>query len=325
MSRAPARPAAAQQAAAQQAAPATNGRMVELRVTANLMTLESGLYCLYQQPGQVAPPQDGSGLPGIRISLPPMASNGTDAISIRGLHPDGWLGPQDGAALVHVRPRAAQILVTVYQSPTHPAEAAPRLKVVRLEPDAVAAPAAAAAQPVPPPAAPAKAPPAKSTQAASADVVAHIQRAGDVGVRFGEWLGTKGSKQWVEGFGIAAPQGINAEEIEYQAVLGRGWLSPWTTAGKFCGSRGMALPLLGFNLRLRGKMAERFDCAYAGTFTDGTEVGPVPAGRACEAPSLAPLESLRIDLVPRAQAASAAKPAATAKKPARKAPAARTR
>lgn len=320
MSRAPARPATPQQAATD-----TNGRMVELRVTANLMTLESGLYCLYQQPGQAAPPQDGSGLPGIRVSLPPMVSTGTDAIAIRGLHPDGWLGPQDGAALVHIRPRAAQILVTVYQSPTHPAESAPRLKVVRLEPDA-----AAPAQAAKPAAAPPPAQAAKPTAAVSADIVAHIQRAGDVGVRFGEWLGTKGSKRWIEGFGLTARPGMDAEEIEYQAVLGRGWLSPWTTAGKFCGSRGMALPLLGFNLRLRGKMAEQYDCAYAGTFTDGTEVGPVPAGRACEAPSLAPLESLRIELTPRATAVRApaartTRPAAPAKKPARKAAATRKR
>ena len=85
------------------AAPAADavGRMVELRVSANLMTLESGLYCLFQQPGVALPPQDGTGLPGVRITLPPNALNGHDAVSIRGLHADGWLGPADGAALVH--------------------------------------------------------------------------------------------------------------------------------------------------------------------------------------------------------------------------------
>jgi hypothetical protein len=280
--------------------------MVELRVSANLMLLEAGLYCLYQQPGQLPAPQDGTGLPGVRVSLPPNVALGTDAITIRGLHPDGWLGPRDGAALVQVRVPAAQVLVTVYQSPAHPAEAAPRLKVVRLEPEPVTAPEQAA--PSQAPGRPATSP----AKPAEPDVVAHVQRAGDLGVAFGEWLGIRGSQQWMEGFGLSARPDVGAEDIEYQAVLGRGWLSPWVAAGKFCGSRGMALPLLGFNLRLRGKAAEKYDCTYSATFTDGTEVGPVPAGRACESPSLAPLEALRIDLVPRA----AATPAQPARKPA---------
>lgn len=317
MSRAPTRQTSRTTSAPPPAAPAQvpadgPARMVELRVSANLMLLEAGLYCLYQQPGQMPAPQDGTGLPGVRISLPPNVALGTDAITIRGLHPDGWLGPRDGAALVQVRVPAAQVLVTVYQSPAHPAETAPRLKVVRLEPEPIAdaqppaAQASASRSQRQPAAAQLAAKPA-----AEPDVVAHVQRAGDLGVAFGEWLGIKGSQQWVEGFGLSARPGMNAEDIEYQAVLGRGWLSPWVSAGKFCGSRGMALPLLGFNLRLRGKLAEQYDCTYSATFTDGTEVGPIPAGRSCEAPSLAPLEALCINLHPRA------KPAATpARKPA---------
>jgi hypothetical protein len=39
-----------------------------------------------------------------------------------------------------------------------------------------------------------------------------------------------------------AAEGAQTGDIEYQAVLGRGWLSPWIEGGKFCGSRGMALP-----------------------------------------------------------------------------------
>ena len=49
--------------------------------------------------------------------------------------------------------------------------------------------------------------------------------------------------------------GIPADDIEYQAVLGRGWMSPWVEGGQFCGSRGMALPILGLRVRLRGASA----------------------------------------------------------------------
>jgi hypothetical protein len=82
--------------------------------------------------------------------------------------------------------------------------------------------------------------------------MAHIQRMGDVGCRLGEWLGTKGSRQRIEGLGMAPGNGIAQEDIDYQAVLERNWLSPWVEGGKFCGSRGMAPPLLDIKVRLKG-------------------------------------------------------------------------
>jgi hypothetical protein len=88
--------------------------------------------------------------------------------------------------------------------------------------------------------------------------------------------------------------------VEYQGVLGRGWLSPWVDNGKFCGSRGMALPLLGLNVRLKGTAAKEYSVRYSATFIDGSAVGPVEEGTACEAPGLAALESFLVELVPRA-------------------------
>ena len=76
-------------------------------------------------------------------------------------------------------------------------------------------------------------------------MLAHVQGQGDVGGQLGAWIGERGSKRWIEGFAIAPAGGIPADDIEYQAVLGRGWLSPWVEGGQFCGSRGMALPILG--------------------------------------------------------------------------------
>jgi len=311
---------AANQAIATTANPIANpiaGRIAELKVSANLMTLDVGLFCLLQQPGAAAAPKDGSGLPGVRISVPPHATGDGAAaraqgeITIRGLHADGWLGPQDGAALVRVSGRPAQILITVYQSPNHPAEAAPRLQVVPLATEQQQAEPAAKA--------PARASAAKPSSAAvkSADIIAHVQHQGDVGVALGEWMGKPGSKSWVEGFAVTPVSGLSADEFEYQAVLGRGWMSPWVSGGKFCGSRGMALPLLGFNLRLRGKAADKFDCTYSASFTDGTRVGPLRAGQACEAQSLAPLEAFQIMLSPRGSAAAGT---TRAKAPTAKAP-----
>jgi hypothetical protein len=152
------------------------------------------------------------------------------------------------------------------------------------------------------------------------DMVAHIQGLGDVGALLGDRLGEVGSKRWIEGFAIAPAHDIAPADIEYQAVLGRGWLSPWVEGGEFCGSRGMALPVLGLRVRLRGDAARDYECSYAASFTDGSEAGPVPSGASCESESLAPLESFQIFVTRRG--AVAAPPRAATPSPAPVAPAA---
>ena len=302
-------------AAKPNAADSGGNRVAELKVSGHLMTLDTGIFCIFHAPGG-AMTNDGSGLPGVRISLPPALAGQAEGVRVSTFRPDGWLDFFDGAALVRVERGPAQILVTVYQSQTAAPETAPRLQVLRLTPDGAptARPAEAAAG--------VAAPQAATTPAGRADVVAHVQRTGDMGGEFGAWVGTKGSGSWIEGFAISPPEGLGPQDLEYQAVLGRGWLSPWIDGGKFCGSRGMALPLLGMNVRLKGDAAKTHECSYFATFVDGTSVGPVPGGEPCQADSLAALESFQIVLRPRGIAA--ARPAVTARpaaaKPAAPAP-----
>jgi hypothetical protein len=140
--------------------------------------------------------------------------------------------------------------------------------------------------------------------------VAHIAARGDVLAKLGEWMGVPGSQRWIEGFAIAPKKIIGPADIEYQAVLGRGWLSPWAEGGQFCGSRGMSLPILGMRARLRGEAAEKFDCVVEASFVDGSRVGPLDNGEPAQAESLAALEAFKIALVPRV-----AEPAPKAKAP----------
>jgi hypothetical protein len=260
-------------------------RIAELKVSGHLMTLDTGLFCVFQAPGSPTA-NERSGLPGVRISLPPGPAGRPEAVSISTFRDDGWMNGSDAAALIRVAEGPAQVLVTVYQSPTAPPETAPRLQVMRLgaESGAEAQGAAAAAGQAASNAVPAK----------DADVVVHVQRTGDRPGKIGEWAGTRGSRQWIEGFSVTPRDGVKPTDIEYQAVLGRGWLSPWIEGGKFCGSRGMALPLLGLKVRLKGNSAKTHECSYAATFVDGSSVGPVPAGEACEAESLAALEAFQV-------------------------------
>ncbi|MDB5401454.1 MAG: hypothetical protein QOF70_444 [Acetobacteraceae bacterium] len=305
---------AAQSASQQQDAA---NRVAELQVSAHLMTLETGLFCVFQTPG--SPQSDpATGLPGVRITPAPGIAGRPEAVSVSTFREDGWLNGT--AALVRVTDGSAQILVTIYQHKGM--DAAPRLQVLRLsgEPNAAsAAEPAPAARNLPMGTDPAGGEP--SAPVANPEVMAHIQRMGDVSCSLGEWLGHKGSRQWVEGFGMAPLDGMAAEDLEYQAVLGRNWLSPWVEAGKFCGSRGMALPLLGLKVRLKGAAAKALECSYSATFVDGTAVGPVNAGDTCEADSLAAMESFQIVIHPRGSGAASAKQDAGTNGADRKAPA----
>jgi hypothetical protein len=289
-------------------------RVTELRVSGHIMTLGTGLFCIFHAPGSaIAAPQ--SGLPGVRVSPAPgqLARAGVDISTFSN---DGWLSGRDDAALVRVAQGPADILVTVYQS-AGGTDAPPRLQVVQLS-------NVAGAQTQDAPAAP-RGPQAEAPAAGAGkpDVVAHVQRMGDIVGHLGAWVGERGSQRWVEGFAIVPQGDLSNDDIEYQAVLGRGWLSPWSKGGEFCGSRGMALPILGLRVRLVGAAAEAFECNYSATFTDGTAVGPMPAGEAAEAESLAPLEAFQITVRPReGRSARRLVPAATrAEKPAERRPA----
>ena len=283
----------------------------DLRVTAHMMTLETGLFCVVSLP--VAGADAALGLPGVRLTVAPGPAGRPDMVSIRGFREDGWLTATGDAALVRVAEGPAQIMVTIYQS-KNASDGAPNLQVRQLvEPTADAPANPAPANPAAAHVAPASAPTVPAEMRKAMDMIAHIQGRGDVGCMLGDWMGEQGSRAWIEGFAVAPTQDVLPADIEYQAVLGRGWLSPWAEGGQFCGSRGMALPVLGLRLRLRGAAAQTHECSYSATFVDGTAIGPVPAGEACEAESLAPLESFQIILHKRGAAPKPVeKPAAKA-------------
>jgi hypothetical protein len=244
-----------------------------------MMALPPGLFCIVNEtnPGAAR----SGGLPGVRISPPPVNAQN---VEIAGFRSDGWLGPEGDAILVRVRRGPAQVLVTIYERPG-PAEFAPKLQVRQLQ--AEAGPLASVAQ--------TEVSPAREVM----DLLAHIQTRGDVGAKFGDWLGERASGNWIEGFGISAPEGIKPADLSYQAVLGRGWLSPWVEAGAYCGSRGMALPLLGLRVRLTGEAAEQYDISVSATFLGGATAGPVGNDETCEATELAPLEAIMVTISPR--------------------------
>ena len=79
---APARPASQPVDASQ--------RVVELQVSGHLMSLESGLFCVFQTPGS-APSDPATGLPGVRITPAPGIAGRPEAVSVSTFREDGWL------------------------------------------------------------------------------------------------------------------------------------------------------------------------------------------------------------------------------------------
>jgi hypothetical protein len=307
--------------------------ILELKVSGHLMSLDAGLFCIFTPPGSPVPDQN-TGLPGIRISLPPGPAFHPEAVNISTFREDGWMGGWNGAALVRVARGPAQILVTIYQAPNAAGDA-PRLQIMKLADGNAAvgqARGAAAASQTAPAAAPAAVSVPQDTPAgakaavtAAVEITAHVQVRGDIAANIGEWIGTEGSRNWMEGFAITPRNVIGAGDIEYQAVLGRGWLSPWAEGGQFCGSRGMSLPILGLRVRLRGDAADTHECVLTASFVDGTKIGPLDNGEPAQAESLAPLEAFKVELRARGTGAPAAKtapaePPKAAAKPAVKAP-----
>jgi hypothetical protein len=279
----------------------------ELQVSGHTMALDPGIYCVFSSPGSTPPAPD-TGLPTVRISPAPGPAAGQ--VEVTALDSQGWIGPET-ATLLRISGARSNVLVTVYQAKDSRVEA-PQLQVVRVSgpADAIAAPSQAPSQAALP--APAQAPAVPGTQPVpraprEVTVVAHIYSRGDVGGNIGEWVGEPGSKRWIEGFGLAPVGVVAIEDIEYQAVLGRGWLSPWSPGGQFCGSRSMSLPILGLRVRLRGEAAKTHRIVLEATFIDGSKVGPVGAGDPCEAESLAALEAFRVAIEPLAAQVPAGK------------------
>ena len=143
--------------------------------------------------------------------------------------------------------------------------------------------------------------PARAVALLPARIIAHVQNVGDLEGNLGDWLGERRSGRWIEGFRITTPPDVTPEELLYRVVLGRDQLSSWMPSGRFCGSEGLAQPLRGFCVTLRGAGAENYECSYTATFVDGSVAGLIAGGQVCAAATFAPLEAFQIILRPRAR------------------------
>ncbi len=260
----------------------TDANVRDVRVAAHSIVLPRGMFCI--SVAEVTPGLDAASLPGLAVSAIP--GDGS-AVEISRFADTEWLRQPGDAVLLRVGSAQARILLTSYNMADAAEAKPPRMQIQRLDAHAPT-PAPAAVQP-----------PAQPVAPTPSDVLVHLARLGDQGAAMGEWLGGAEPGVWIEGVQIVPPEGLPAEELEYQVVLGKGWTSPWSQGGEFCGSRGMTLPVQGLRVALRGSAARRFELSCEAQTVGGTMLGPVGADELCGLEDPEPLARIRLSIVPR--------------------------
>jgi GT2 family glycosyltransferase len=133
----------------------------------------------------------------------------------------------------------------------------------------------------------------------SIQIGTHIRTRGDMIFADAPWAGRVAPGLWIESFSVRPLQQFGAGDIEYKGLTGSGFETPWVSDDLPCGTKGMAVPLVGFALRLKpSPAASGFDCEYSGYFQSGLTVGPLKNGAPCRSTvANDPLEGIQIRLV----------------------------
>jgi hypothetical protein len=248
---------------------------VRLDVSAQLLTLEPGIFSVELQADDAAVTETGMVLPAARLDPLPPGGEGRAYLST--LSDTQLLLPGSHPSFLRVVGGRAPVLLTIYKLTGAPA---PRLRINAVRTDGAA------------PKTPAAAPRDAAMPSLPLTLIVHAAGHGDLRAEGGVWAQAPDGAAPIEGFSIL-PQGVlDKDLIEYQAILGQNWVSPWLRGGEFCGSRQLALAILGARVRLCGDGAKSYRCQVWGRF-DGAEVGPFEAGDACEMNGAA-LQGLRV-------------------------------
>lgn len=137
-------------------------------------------------------------------------------------------------------------------------------------------------------------------------IAAHIRSRGDMNFTDADWVGRVAPGLWIESFSVRPLEQFGAEDIEYKGLTGSGFETPWLSDDEMCGTKGMAVPLVGFAVRLKpGPGTANCDCEYSGYFKSGVTVGPLRNGAPCRSTvANDPLEGIQLTIRRRASAST---------------------
>jgi len=283
---------------------------VALTASVEALALEQGLYLFAVR--RAAPTriggEQGVVLPALHVGPAPGVPAGHVSMLTSPGTSGAWLYHPNDVFVVRVAAAAATVLVTSLRAE----KMAPlEIEVRRLDaPNGVSAAvlqhSEAPPNPAPPPQLYGANPAAKGGEAGEThgvrvQIVAHVQNRGDLLFTGPGWAGCVGQRLAIEAFSIHPLDRLTAEQIEYKAYTATGIETAWVSGGALCGTRGIAVPLVGFAVRLKDASdAMQYECSYSGSFTSGRRTGPFTNGAPCQAP--APddrLEAIQLSLTAR--------------------------
>jgi hypothetical protein len=247
--------------------PTTNSESTaatELAASVQVLTLPAGTYAFtVKEGGASATNAEGSlTLPALQVGLAPVRSPGTIEFLSGATTLDRWLTHSSDVIVAKISGGSVSLLLTSLRTPNSP--------VLAIDVRRVEAPVESVTPQTD----------YESSGALPMRVVAHIRNVGDIYFDDG-WIGCLGDKLWIEAFAILSAGNLAPEAVEYCAVNTEGFQTPWLGGQELCGSRGMGLPMMGFAIRLKPEVADRYDCHYSGRFVSGNTVGPMKNGELC--------------------------------------------
>ena len=139
-------------------------------------------------------------------------------------------------------------------------------------------------------------------------IATHIRTRGDMNFVDVPWAARVAPGLWIESFSVRPLERFTGQDVEYKGLTGSGFETPWLSDDNMCGTKGMAVPLVGFAVRFKpSAAAAAYDCVYSGYFQSGLTVGPLRNGAPCRS-SVAndPLEGIQVQLLKRASVSKSA-------------------
>lgn len=294
-----------------------------LSASVQVLPLPTGLYLFsVKSAAQLAESNAGQlSLPAMHVGLGPgVRSDQVEFIAGPG-NAGTWLFAHGDVLVVKINGSGATLILTSVRSSIGEVLA---IEVERLESRAQAATPAPAEKP----GVPGKLPPAashtadaqhpaesksKSTDPADEalplplQIKTHIRSRGDVSFADAPWAGRVAPGLWIESFSVQPLKHLGAQHIEYKALTGTGFETPWLSHDQACGTKGMSVPLVGFAVRLKsGSETSSYDCEYSGYYRSSVIVGPLRNGAPCRSTvANDPLEGIQIRIVKRPSTAAA--------------------
>jgi len=287
----------------------------ELTAAVQPLTLPSGLYLFSVKAATppVATTTSALSLPAVHVGLGPgVPTDSVEFVAGPSTH-GGWLFAKNDLLVTKVKGNGAILVLTSMRAPGGETLS---IKVERLEARADATPAAPIENGHAADSDEHKKPTslvARQRKASTSDgemvpvrIGAHIRTRGDMMFCDVPWAGRVAPGLWIESFSVNPLERFAAHDIEYKALTGSGFETPWLSDEKMCGTKGMSTPLLGFAIRLKpSSLAAAYDCEYTGYFQSGTTAGPLRNGVPCRSSVASdPLEGIQVRLIKRSAAMS---------------------